>query len=142
MDRAPLRGMVLNALIPLYGYCQGWCRVRGGKAHTALAPQTTPHKLVRTNVRDNSRKDGKHSEKNPGYLERKPGPEFCDFGHSPEASFWPPSTPHALGLARSICTTIIHISRSLSSISSTGALGRQLPPRCLWGGSIPEKTLF
>ena len=24
MDRAPLRGMVLNALILLYGYCQGW----------------------------------------------------------------------------------------------------------------------
>ena len=55
MDRAPLRGMVLNALILLYGNCQGWCRVRGGKDHTALASQTTPHKL-RTNVRDNSRK--------------------------------------------------------------------------------------
>ena len=37
MDRAPLRGMVLNALILLYGNCQGWCRVRGGKDHTALA---------------------------------------------------------------------------------------------------------
>ena len=24
MDRTPLRGMVLNALILLYGYCQGW----------------------------------------------------------------------------------------------------------------------
>ena len=42
MDRAPLRGMVLNALILLYGYCQGWCRVRGGKDHTALAPDSTP----------------------------------------------------------------------------------------------------
>jgi hypothetical protein len=94
-------------------------------------PKRRPASLLERTLGTIPEKTANIPKKNPGYLERKPGPEFCDFGHSPEASFWPPSTPHALGLARSICTAIIHISRSLSSISSTGDLGRQLPPRCL-----------